>query len=48
VDWHVAEGTDCIGVVVGTTGEPPTVTLKSTAKLHLEARRASQRRPLRC
>jgi len=24
VDWHVAEGTDCIGVV-GTTGESPTV-----------------------
>jgi 4-hydroxy-tetrahydrodipicolinate synthase len=26
VDWHVAEGTDCIGVV-GTTGESPTVTV---------------------
>lgn len=24
VDWHVAEGTDCVGVV-GTTGESPTV-----------------------
>ncbi len=24
VDWHIAEGTDCIGVV-GTTGESPTV-----------------------
>jgi len=24
IDWHVAEGTDCIGVV-GTTGESPTV-----------------------
>jgi 4-hydroxy-tetrahydrodipicolinate synthase len=23
VDWHIAEGTDCIGVV-GTTGESPT------------------------
>jgi 4-hydroxy-tetrahydrodipicolinate synthase len=26
IDWHVAEGTDCIGVV-GTTGESPTVTV---------------------
>jgi 4-hydroxy-tetrahydrodipicolinate synthase len=26
VDWHVAEGTDCIGVV-GTTGESPTVSV---------------------
>ena len=25
IDWHVAEGTQCIGVV-GTTGESPTVT----------------------
>ena len=24
IDWHIAEGTDCIGVV-GTTGESPTV-----------------------
>ena len=27
IDWHVAEGTDCI-VVVGTTGESPTVTVE--------------------
>jgi 4-hydroxy-tetrahydrodipicolinate synthase len=26
VDWHIAEGTDCIGVV-GTTGESPTVSV---------------------
>ena len=26
VDWHVAEGTDCVGVV-GTTGESPTVSV---------------------
>jgi 4-hydroxy-tetrahydrodipicolinate synthase len=26
VDWHIAEGTDCIGVV-GTTGESPTVSM---------------------
>jgi 4-hydroxy-tetrahydrodipicolinate synthase len=25
IDWHIAEGTDCLGVV-GTTGESPTVT----------------------
>jgi 4-hydroxy-tetrahydrodipicolinate synthase len=25
IDWHVAEGTDCIGIV-GTTGESPTLT----------------------
>src|SRR5512133_1109519 len=27
VDWHIAEGTDCIGAV-GTTGESPTVNLQ--------------------
>jgi 4-hydroxy-tetrahydrodipicolinate synthase len=27
VDWHIAQGTDCIGVV-GTTGESPTVTVE--------------------
>ena len=27
IDWHVAEGTDCIGVV-GTTGESPTVSVQ--------------------
>jgi 4-hydroxy-tetrahydrodipicolinate synthase len=27
VDWHIAEGTDCIGVV-GTTGESPTVNVE--------------------
>ena len=27
VDWHIAEGTDCIGVV-GTTGESPTVSVE--------------------
>ena len=26
IDWHIAEGTDCIGVV-GTTGESPTLTV---------------------
>jgi len=27
IDWHIAEGTDCIGVV-GTTGESPTVNIE--------------------
>jgi 4-hydroxy-tetrahydrodipicolinate synthase len=27
IDWHIAEGTDCIGVV-GTTGESPTVSMQ--------------------
>jgi len=31
IDWHIAEGTDCVGVV-GTTGESPTVTVEE----HLE------------
>ncbi len=26
IDWHIGEGTDCIGVV-GTTGESPTVSV---------------------
>ena len=32
VDWHVAEGTDCIGVV-GTTGESPTVTVEEHCQI---------------
>ena len=27
IDWHIAEGTNCIGVV-GTSGESPTVTVE--------------------
>ena len=27
IDWHIAEGTDAI-VIVGTTGESPTVTVE--------------------
>ena len=49
VDWHVAEGSDCIGVV-GTTGESPTinvdehcqiiqVTVEQAAARNLDARR---------
>lgn len=36
IDWHIAEGTACIGVV-GTTGESPTVTVEE----HCEIIRAS-------
>jgi 4-hydroxy-tetrahydrodipicolinate synthase len=32
VDWHIAEGTDCIGVV-GTTGESPTVDVKEHCEI---------------
>lgn len=32
IDWHIAEGTDCIGVV-GTTGESPTVTVKEHCEI---------------
>ena len=32
IDWHIAEGTDCIGVV-GTTGESPTVNLQEHCEI---------------
>ena len=32
IDWHIAEGTDCIGVV-GTTGESPTVTMAENCEI---------------
>ncbi len=32
IDWHIAEGTDCIGVV-GTTGESPTVTVEEHCEI---------------
>jgi 4-hydroxy-tetrahydrodipicolinate synthase len=32
IDWHVAEGTDCIGVV-GTTGESPTVSVEENCEI---------------
>lgn len=32
IDWHVTEGTDCIGVV-GTTGESPTVTVEEHCEI---------------
>lgn len=32
VDWHIAEGTDCLGVV-GTTGESPTVNVEEHCEI---------------
>ncbi|MFM7704822.1 MAG: dihydrodipicolinate synthase family protein, partial [Rubrivivax sp.] len=32
IDWHVAEGTACIGVV-GTTGESPTVSVEEHCEI---------------
>jgi 4-hydroxy-tetrahydrodipicolinate synthase len=32
IDWHVAEGTDCVGVV-GTTGESPTVNVQEHCEI---------------
>jgi 4-hydroxy-tetrahydrodipicolinate synthase len=32
IDWHIAEGTDCI-VVVGTTGESPTVSVEEHCEI---------------
>jgi len=32
IDWHITEGTDCI-VVVGTTGESPTVTVEEHCEI---------------
>jgi 4-hydroxy-tetrahydrodipicolinate synthase len=32
IDWHIAEGTDCIGVV-GTTGESPTISVEEHCEI---------------
>ena len=32
IDWHIAEGTACIGVV-GTTGESPTVSIEENCEV---------------
>lgn len=32
IDWHISEGTDCIGVV-GTTGESPTVSIQENCEI---------------
>ncbi len=49
IDWHIAEGTDCIGVV-GTTGESPTVSMEENCEVIRvaveQARKASRRVPI--
>jgi 4-hydroxy-tetrahydrodipicolinate synthase len=46
VDWHVAEGTDCIGVV-GTTGESPTVNVEEHCEiLRVSVEQAAKRVPI--
>jgi 4-hydroxy-tetrahydrodipicolinate synthase len=32
IDWHISQGTDCIGVV-GTTGESPSVTVEEHCEI---------------
>jgi 4-hydroxy-tetrahydrodipicolinate synthase len=46
VDWHIAEGTDCIGVV-GTTGESPTVSVEEHHEIiRVAVEQANQRVPI--
>ncbi len=46
VDWHVAEGTDCIGVV-GTTGESPTINVQEHVEIiRVAVEQASKRVPI--
>ncbi|NIM41871.1 MAG: 4-hydroxy-tetrahydrodipicolinate synthase [Hydrogenophaga sp.] len=46
VDWHIAEGTDCIGVV-GTTGESPTVTVEEHCEIiRVSVEQANKRVPI--
>ena len=46
VDWHVAEGTDCIGVV-GTTGESPTVNVQEHCEIiRVSVEQANKRVPI--
>src|SRR6516225_10734330 len=46
VDWHVAEGTDAI-VIVGTTGESPTVTVDEHCELiRVAVEQAGKRIPI--
>ena len=44
IDWHIAEGTDCIGVV-GTTGESPTVSVEEHCEIiRVAVEQANKRR----
>ena len=46
IDWHIAEGTDCIGVV-GTTGESPTVTVEEHCEIiRVAVEHAAKRVPI--
>lgn len=46
VEWHIAEGTDCIGVV-GTTGESPTVNVEEHCKIiRTSVEQANKRVPI--
>jgi 4-hydroxy-tetrahydrodipicolinate synthase len=46
IDWHIAEGTDCIGVV-GTTGESPTVNVQEHQEIiRVAVEQASKRVPI--
>ena len=46
VDWHVSEGTDCIGVV-GTTGESPTVNVQEHCEIiRVAVEQAAKRVPI--
>lgn len=46
VDWHIAEGTDCIGVV-GTTGESPTVSVQEHQEIiRVAVEQAAKRVPI--
>jgi len=46
IDWHIAEGTDCIGVV-GTTGESPTVSVQEHCEIiRVAVEQAAKRVPV--
>jgi len=46
IDWHIAEGTDCIGVV-GTTGESPTVSVEEHCEIiRVAVEQAAGRAPI--
>jgi 4-hydroxy-tetrahydrodipicolinate synthase len=46
IDWHIAEGTDCIGVV-GTTGESPTVNVDEHCEIiRVSVEQAKGRAPI--
>jgi len=46
IDWHIAEGTDCIGVV-GTTGESPTVDVEEHREIiRVSVEQAAKRVPI--